>query len=52
MKLKSVIFNPAVRMGLVSLILAMGLISCNLVLDEHVECPTGVRLKFVYDRNM
>ena len=52
MKLKSVIFNPAVRMGLMSLILAMGLISCNLVWDEHVECPTGVRLKFVYDRNM
>lgn len=52
MKLKSVIFNPAVRMGLISLILAVGLVSCNLVWQDHVECPTGVRLKFVYDRNM
>lgn len=52
MKLKSVIFNPAVRMGLMSLILTVGLVSCNLVWDEHVGCPTGVSLKFVYDRNM
>jgi len=50
--LRSVIFNSAVRMGLLGLILTMGLVSCNLVWEEHVECPTGVRLKFVYDRNM
>lgn len=52
MKLKSVIFNPAVRMGIISLILTVGLVSCNLVWEEHIECPTGVRLKFVYDMNM
>lgn len=52
MKLKSVIFSPVVRMGLLSLILAMGLISCSTIWDEHVKCPTGIRLRFVYDRNM
>lgn len=52
MNLKSVIFNPVVRMGLLGLILAMGLISCNTIWDEHMECSSGVRLRFVYDRNM
>lgn len=52
MKLKSVIFNPIIRLGLVCLSLVMGFNSCSLVWIDQENCPQGLSLQFVYDRNM
>ena len=52
MKIKSVIFNPVVRVGLTSLILAIGLNSCNTIWTDQDACPEGASIRFVYDYNM
>ena len=52
MKLKSVIFNPIIRLGLICLGLVMGFNSCSLVWIDQENCPQGLSLQFVYDRNM
>ncbi len=51
MKLRSVIL-PVVRMGLISLILVMGCISCNTIYTDQSDCPRGVSLMFNYNYNM
>lgn len=51
MELKSVIL-PVVGKGLVSLLLAMGCISCSTIFTDQTECPRGISLRFVYDYNM
>ena len=51
MKLRSVMM-PVIRMGLASLILAMGCISCSTIFTDQSDCPRGVSLRFVYDYNM
>lgn len=42
---------PVVRVGLMSLILAVGL-SCNTIFTNREDCPRGVSLRFIYDYNM
>ena len=43
---------PMVRVWLMSLILAVGCISCNTIFTDQSDCPRGVSLRFVYDYNM
>lgn len=52
MKIKSVIFDPVFRLGLICLSLVMGLSSCSLVWMDQENCPQGLSLQFVYDHNM
>lgn len=42
---------PVVRVGLMSLILAVGL-SCSTIFTNQEDCPRGVSLRFIYDYNM
>lgn len=39
-------------MGIASLILTAGFISCNTIYTDRSDCPRGVSLRFVYDYNM
>lgn len=52
MKIRSVIFYPVIRLGLICLSLVMGLNSCNLVWTDQEDCPQGLSLQFVFDHNM
>lgn len=52
MKIKSVIFTPIIRLGLLCLSLVMGFNSCSMVWMDQEDCPQGLSLQFVYDYNM
>lgn len=52
MKIRSVIFNPFIRLGLAGLGLVMGINSCSTIWTDQEECPEGASIRFVYDHNM